>query len=174
MMIQWLQSKLALIVVGLVLISSITTMFYLQRRSLEREELMDRCREISRLIEEVDNIDADIMRQKISFDEDSQSFYVNPEVGGERYTIEIYEDLVMLETESESVTTALNAEVHLWAPEELNETGSLSREEEGWRDSRAEPLEIDAGEQDILLRKLQLDCEGTTRSHVFISEVGIP
>ncbi|MFP4001649.1 MAG: hypothetical protein ACLFU5_07080 [Thermoplasmata archaeon] len=89
-MIQWLQSKMALIIVGLVLISSLTTIFYLQTNSLEKEELKDRCREISRVIEEVDDIEADIFRQNISFDEDSKGFYVNPEVGGETYTIEIH------------------------------------------------------------------------------------
>lgn len=172
-MIQWLQSKLVLIVAGLILISSITTMFYIQTRSFEREELMDHCSKISRVIEEVDNLDADIVRQKISFDEDFDGFYVTPEVGGETYTVKIYQDFVKLETESKSVTSDLEADIHLWELEDLNNSGHLGDDEKNWRDSQAEPLEIEAGDKDILLRKVELDCDGSNRSHIFVSEVDI-
>ncbi|MFP4141723.1 MAG: hypothetical protein ACLFSM_06180 [Thermoplasmata archaeon] len=171
MMIQWLQSKMALIIVGLVLISSLTTIFYLQTNSLEKEELKDRCREISRVIEEVDDIEADIFRQNISFDEDSKGFYVNPEVGGETYTIEIHEDLLVLKVEGRSVTRPLDAEIHLWDPSEMNETSALCVEEENWRDSQTNSLKIESSGEGIQLRKLQLRRGESLQSHVFVSEV---
>lgn len=168
---QWLQSKVVMIVAGLILVSSITGVFYWQIDSIKEEELEQRCEKIARVIDRTSDINAEVVRQKITFDEESQGIYISPEVGGDPYSIKIYPDLVMLESDVGTATNPLEVEVHLWGPEDLNRTGTLETSEQRWRDSRTEPLEITTGEEDILLRKLSLSYQGNTSSHVFVSGV---
>ncbi len=170
-MLQWLQSKIALIVAGLILISSLSTIFYIQVSSMERDELKERCRKISGVIEHIDNIDADLVRKRISFEEDSKGIFVDPEIKSGSYMVEISEDFVELKSESDSVRSDLTADIHLWEPEELNRTGDVDVDDLNKRDSLTEPLIFEAGEGDILIRKLRLSHDRSYRSHIFISRV---
>ncbi len=170
-MIQWLQSKLVLIMAGVVLISSVTAVFNYQLESMEREELENRCEKISRVIDKMDRADVDEMRQKITFDENSEGIYLPPQVRDESYTIKIQTDFVRIVKDDESVVEALQGNVHLWSPSELNNTGELNEDERRWRDSQNSSLEIRSGNGEIELLKIELQNSEINRPHIFISEV---
>jgi len=170
-MIQWLQSKLVLIVAVAILISSVVGVFHHQLESMEKEELKNRCGKIARVIEKMEKADADEMRQRITFDEGSKGIYLSPEVRGDSYSIKIQTDLVRLEKDGMSVVEGLQANVHVWGPGEMNDTGELNEDEKRWRDSQASQLEIRSGEKDIELRKVELREGDAARTHIFVSEV---
>jgi len=156
---------------GVILISSVTAVFHHQLESMEKEELKNRCRKISRVINKMEKTDVDEMSQRITFDEGSKGIYLSPEVRGESYSIKIQTDLVRVEKDGMSVVEGLQANVHVWGPEEMNDTGELNEDERRWRDSRASQLEIHSGEKDIELRKVELREGDAARTHIFVSEV---
>ncbi len=172
-MIQWLQSKLVLVVVGTILISSVTAVFHYQLESMEREELENRCRKISRVIEEMDRADFEEMKQSITFDEGSQGIYLSPHIRGDPYTIEIRTDFVRIVKDGESVVEGLEANVHTWDPREMNNTGELGEDEKSWRDSKSSPLVVRSGSEEIELWKIELQDGDSTRSHIFVFEEAI-
>jgi len=170
-MIQWLQSKLVLMVAGIILISSVTAVFHYQLESMEREELEDRCRKITRVIDKMDKTNVDEMRQRITFEETSEGIYLSPQVRGGPYNIEIRTDFVRLEKDDESVIEGLTANVHFWNPEDMNNTGELDEDEKRWRDSLSPSLKTRSGDYDIDLLKLELRDGDFIESHIFIFEV---
>jgi len=170
-MIQWLQSKVVLILAGIILISSVTAVFHYQLESMEREELENLCGKISGVIHKMKRVDVEEMRQRITFEEDSRGIYLSPQIRGDPYTIEIRTDFVRIEKDGETAIERLQANVHLWGPGEMNDTGELNQEEKSWRDSQNPSLEISSGENEIELRKVELFNGEVTRSHIFISEV---
>ncbi len=169
-MIQWLQSKLVLILAGIILISSVTAVFHYQLDSMEREELENRSRKISRVIQTMEKTEVDEMRQTITFDETSEGIYLSPQIRGDLYTIEIRTDFVRIERDSESIVEGIQANIHLWDPSEMNNSGELDEGESRWRDSQTPPLKIRAGQREIELLKLELRVDDSTRSHIFISK----
>ena len=169
-MIQWLQSKIVMIVVGMILISYIIGVFHYRLDSMEEEERLNRCKKISQVITDMYNSDVDEMQQRITFDEYSKGVYLSPTIQDESYTIEIWTNLVRVRNQGGTSSRSLRKRVHLWSPNEMNNTGSLREEERVWRD-RGEPyLELGAGSSDIKLTMLMLDDGTDTRPHIFISE----
>ncbi len=173
-MIQWLQSKLVLMVAGIILISSVTAVFHYQLESMEREELEDRCRKITRVIDKMDKTNVDEMRQRIVFEEGSEGIYLSPQIRGDPYNIEIQTDFVRVEKDGDSVIERLKANVHLWSPCELNTTGELKEDEKRWRDFQTPMLEIRSGTGGIELLKIELRVGDVTQPHIFVSEVETP
>lgn len=170
-MIQWLQSKLVLLMAGVILISSVTTVFHHQLESMEKEELKNRCGKISRVIDKMEKADVDEMSQRITFDESSEGIFLSPEVRGESYIIKIQTDYVRIEKDGLSVVEGLQGNVHVWELGELNDTGELDEDEKRWKDSQASQLEIRSGENDIELHKVELREGDVARTHIFVSEV---
>ncbi len=170
-MIQWLQSKIVMIVVGIILISSMISVFHYRMEEIEEEERYNRCKKISQVIADVSTSDADEMRQRITFDKDSEGIYFSPTIRDESYTIEIWTDLVRVKSEEGISSEKLRENVHLWNPETLNNTGMLGEEEKQWRDKKNPYLEVEAGSSDLEVTMLRLDDGTETESHVFISEV---
>ncbi len=170
-MIQWLQSKLVLILAGIILISSVTAVFHYQLKSMEREEMENLCGKISRVIHKMDRVDVEELRQRITFDKGSEGTYLSPRIRGETYTIEIRTDFVKIEKDGETAIEGFNANVHMWDPGEMNDSRELNQEEKIWRDTQNPSLEIHSGKSEIELRRIELFNGEVTRSHIFVSEV---
>ena len=172
-MIQWLQSKLVLILAGMILVSSVTAVFHYQLESMEREELENLCGKISRVIQKMDRADVEEMRQRITFEQGSEGIYLSPLIRGDPYTIEIRTEFVKIEKDGETAIESLQANVHLWGPGEMNDTHELNEEEKNWRDSQTPSLEIHSEKSEIELRRIELSNGDVTQPHIFISEVEI-
>ncbi len=162
---------MVLMAAGIILISSLSAAFYYQMDSIEDAEIENRAGKIAGVINELDVSSQDRVRQILTFDDQSSGIYLPPKIRDEPYTIEITTGYVRVKKGDKSSLKDLRADVHLWNPEDLNETGVLEESEEGWRDSRTESMKIQAGECDIELMMLNLEDDRTSENHVFVQEV---
>jgi len=162
-----------MLIIGMILITSIVGLFYYRMDQIEEEERYNRCRKISRIIMDMHTSDVDEMRQRITFSEDTKGIALSPTIRDESYSIEIWIDLVRVKNKEGSSSKRLRENVHLWPPDEMNNTGILKEEERRWRDGKKPYLELEAGSSDLELTMLMLDNGSERTSHVFISEVAI-
>ncbi|MFP3871948.1 MAG: hypothetical protein ACOCTR_01630 [Candidatus Natronoplasma sp.] len=170
--LQWLQSKIVLIAVVIILVSSVTGFFYHQMDQFEQEELENRARKLSQIITDMENTDADEMVQRITFHEDNEGIYLPPEVGGDPYTVQITKGYVRLKQDGRDTVEGLGADVHLWGPGGMNESGTLGKDEMEWRDEMNPELELEAGERDLRLIMLRLNDGARYENHIFITREG--
>lgn len=170
-MLQWLQSKIVMLIVGIILISSITSLFYYQMDQIEKEERYNRCRKISQVIGDMHTLDVDEMRQRITFHENAEGIYLPSTIRDKSYTIEIWTDLVRVKSDGGISSKRTPESVHIWSPHLMNNTGVLREEERRWRDRKEPYLELEAGSSDLEIKLLRLDDGSETRPHLFISEV---
>lgn len=168
---QWLQSKIVMLVVGVILISSIVGVFQYRLDQMEEEERYNRCRKISQVVGEMYNSDVDEMRQRLTFDEDSKGVYLSPTIRDKGYVIEIWIDLVRVKNEGGVSSKRLQESVHLWSPRQRNDTDVLKERERQWRDRKEPYLELEAGSNDLEMTMLRLHDGSRTRLHLFVSEV---
>lgn len=162
---------MVLMAAGIILISSLSAAFYYQMDSMEEDEIENR--KIAKTVSQLDESDGQKIRQRLTFDDESEGIYISPKIRGSSYTIEITTGYVEVKKDGETSWKKLHADVHLWNPEDLNETGRLGEDEENWRDSRAEPVKIESGETDLKLVMLNLENDQISENHVFIQEVDV-
>ncbi|MEF8873658.1 MAG: hypothetical protein V5A88_03180 [Candidatus Thermoplasmatota archaeon] len=170
-LLQWLQSKIVLIAVAIILVSSVTTFFYYQIGELEEEELETRGEKFAQIITDMQDSDVDEMSQTVTFDEEREGIYLDPMVGGDPYTIEIKTGLLILKQDGMDSIESLGPNVHLWDPGRMNDTGRLPPNEGEWRDEMFSSIELQAGERDLKLIMLNLYNGETYENHIFITEV---
>ncbi|GEM_PF-1452841 len=170
-LLQWLQSKIVLMAVAIILISSVTTFFYYQMGELQQEELETRARKLSRIITDMYGSDVDEMSQRVTFSQRDEGIYLDPQVSGDSYTIEINSDFLILRQDGMDAIEMFGPKVHLWEPCELNHTGRLPSSEREWRDETSPNIEMRAGENDLRLTMLNLYDGERYENHIFVTEV---
>lgn len=168
--LQWLQSKIVIITVTLILISSITSFYLYQIDELKEKELENHCEKITHILRDIRRSETDEMAQSITFDENGEGIFVSPRVGDEYYDIEITEEYIRLKQDEREAIERLEGNIHLWHPNNLNTTGFLGQEEREWRDSRRSSIEFSSNESDLKMIMLRLNDGESYNNHIFITE----
>ncbi len=119
-MIDFIYSKLALIVAALIIASTLIGAFAWQRRETEEVSLQSISENISRLVNEVSSGDNEVKRL-VTFDEEkrAEATYFPARVGGETYDMRISINNIILDQDDKSVSSSFSYPVHVWNPGDM-------------------------------------------------------
>jgi hypothetical protein len=113
--IDWLYSKIALMVAALVIFSGVAGFFALQKDRTALVELDGRAGAIARAVNDVCGVTGDI-KITVVFDPGESGFFIDPAVNGGAYSVTIYPDSVRLEHGGDIARRGFTGIVHLWKP----------------------------------------------------------
>ncbi len=170
--LQWLQSKIVIIAVILILISSITSFYLYQIDEFKEQELENHCGKITQILRDIRKSESDEMFQRITFDENGEGIFVPPRVGDNHYVVEITNEYIKLRQEERVAMERLSGRIHLWDPSNLNNTGFLEQEEREWRDGRSSSIEFASNESALDVVMLRLNDGESYNNHIFLKEEG--
>ncbi len=170
-MLQWLQSKMVLLIAAMILIASVTAVFYHQIREMEEEELEGRVEILTEVIEQISENEMGEGRQRVTFDRENEGLYLSPTVGDESYQIVIYQEYLMIKTEQRTERGRFRSRINPWNPEKLDSTRNISEVQQESNSSESTHLEIDPSRSDLQIVKLELYDGEEVGSHIFVYEV---
>lgn len=119
-MIDFIYSKVGLIVAALLITSVMLGVFAYQRRQIDTITLHTIGENLSSLVNEVCTIEGEV-KWLLTFDEQRRpdGTYFPPTVGGDPYTIRISPDMVFLEQDQKLASSRFSSTVHVWNPGDM-------------------------------------------------------
>ncbi len=169
-MLLWLKSKFALIVAGIILISAVSAFFYFQMGQVDGQRMQNYSDHIANTVQELYTSGADSASQQITF-EGGRGIEMPRDIGGDPYSLVISQSSVAVEIDDHRRASEFGLDVHLWNPDERNNTDHLPEQEVEWRDSiNDNPLVIsstDESEINIWMMRLDNGTEEVRRVFIF-------
>lgn len=115
-MLDWLTSKVALIIAAVVILAVLIGFFAYHQTTLEQESLSDLSQDLAHFINDVTSRNSEI-RMRVTFSSDVDSYELPPTVNGKAYTIQISSTQVILRQQGADVAMQdLLDPVHIFPP----------------------------------------------------------
>ncbi len=171
-MLIWLKSRLAMIVVGIILIASLTGFMHIYKEKASDERLKNCCDIVSSQVNQMFTSTGDEVYQKIVFEDNNEGIVLPEKINDDRYILTIYRHAIMVKQGEKQKISRFNRDVHLWNPAERNHTSTLKDKEAKWRDkNHSKSFKLSSGDSNLMICMLRLDNGTFSKSHVFIFKV---
>jgi DNA repair protein RadC len=147
-MLDWLSSKIAMIIAATILIAAVSGYFLLQQRGLERVEVQEVADLIAARINDISSINGET-EILMTFDEGKsyRGTLLQRTIAGISYEIEIRRDVVRVSAGDHVVSSRLHERIHVWNPSDID---SATSEDMANADRNSSAIKFNAGNDFII------------------------
>jgi hypothetical protein len=163
-MLDWYFSKIVMSIIAVALMLLCIGFFVVHKENYDVLGLQDIADRIACSVNELNGIYADV-RINMTFDPQRPGTYLQPEVGGKPYIIEIGCTMVIIRQGSSAVTSRFVYDIHLWNPYAEPE---WTQEEIDTLDSENRLMEPIFSGNDFILERKSIVVDGELQYHTFI------
>jgi hypothetical protein len=154
-LLDFITSKIAMMVAAVVILTSVLGIFAWQREDSKDIELRNIADEISGSINEINSISGET-KINITFEKSNDGIYLNPRVDGKAYKIIISQnEVIVRQNERLFLRNFINA-VHIWEPD----SEAYEKDEIKEKDRKSPEIELKSEENFQIYRKLVNSGEG--------------
>jgi len=114
-MIDWLTSKLAMMVAAVILFASIAGLFAYQRSAAGISELQGEADAIARAVNGVSAVSGNTVLP-VTYDSSRDGFHIKPTVRGDSYALTLNPTFVLVGQKGDRVVSNFASAIHLWKP----------------------------------------------------------
>ena len=160
-MFEFVSSKVAMAMAGILILASVFGFFQIQNENIARLEFQETADRIADTMNEANSVNFD-MTWRVGFSSTDVDVQLKEVIGGERYSIELYPNSVLVVADGRAYHSSFIGEVHLWDPGLLgpgdNDIEAL--------DITNNEMSIASGEDFIIVRR-PLVMDHATEYHTF-------
>ena len=161
-MLDWLSSKMAMMIAALIILSSTIGFFAWQNKNIQALELQNIADQIAGKINEMNGIEGNAY-VRVTFKDNINGMHLNTIVGGKTYTINITQNLVIASQHSTKVVGKIIEPIHVWKPDkDVYESDEMQE-----NDANSRTQEFSSGTDFIIERKM-VTVSGLQEYHTFV------
>lgn len=161
-MLDWLSSKMAMMVAALLIISSIIGFFAWQNKNTQELELQNIADQIANKINELNAIEGSTSII-VTFNDNIHGVHLNTVVDGEMYTINITQNLVIVSQHATLVVEKIIEPIHVWNPDK----DVYKSDEMQENDTKSRSQKFSSG-TDFMIERKMVTVSGMREYHTFV------
>lgn len=163
-MLDWLTSKLAMMIAALLLLASVLGFFAAQLDGIDAIKLQDVSKSIADSIDSVSSSSGSIVIN-VNYNTTGAGLHLPPTIRGEPYDIEITQDLVMVSLGGTNRVNEFFNSVHIWNPLDYTQ---LNQTELDYYDALSRTTDEFMSGNDFVIEGRTIDVNGTLEYHTFV------
>ncbi len=161
-MLDFVMSKIAMMIAAIVILTSVLGFFYFQREEAKDLELENIAEKFTDAVNNINSLQGETV-VNVTFDEGKEGIYVRPNVNGNNYEILMSRSNIIITQEKRRASDNFITPVHLWEPE--NKAYNQTQIEQ--KDDDNKKLEFVSG-QDFKIERKFLEISGENEYMTFV------
>ncbi len=162
-MLDFVMSKMAMIVAALFLILAAFSLHEIQTNALEEEELQNMADVIAKTINDMNALNGN-SNVNLTFNRDDNGIYIKPIIGNEAYTITITRNLIFLSQKGRTITSNFVSAIHVWQPVK----GHYNTSQFANLDNANREVKTNSGDDVVVIERKQIEVSGILAYHTFV------